>query len=86
VMTDLLFNQPHLPGFMGWILRWVTRSTGRFGMTPPARLMMLTDRSALASWLRQQADAQGLAAICVGHGDPITNQCADRLHEAADAL
>lgn len=84
VWTDTLFNLPeHQPGFMGFMLRYVTGSTGHFGTTRLSRLMLVKDGRALSAWLRAQADRPGLAAVLVAHGEPVVDGVADRLREAA---
>jgi len=87
VVTDLLFNlREHLPGIGGLFTRYVTRSTGFFGMTGVGRLFGLKDATAFAGWLRDQADDPQLRAVLVAHGDPILDHPAERLREAAQRL
>lgn len=87
VVNDALFNVPeHFSGFFGFMFRYITRSTGLFGITGLGRLVMLRQREAFAGFLRELADAPGLTAIVVSHGDPITVDPAARLREAADRV
>jgi len=86
ILCDLLFNiREHLTGVQGLILRYLTRSTGFFGMTTAARWMMLQDRQALKRWLQSQAEREDLRAILVGHGDPVLD-CSAALTAAAERL
>lgn len=85
VFTDILFNLKHAPGLDGIILKLI-RSSGYFGMTPVGRLLLLKDRAKFRGWLEQLAEIPRLKAICVGHGDPITADCANRLRSAAARL
>ncbi len=85
VVTDMLFNLPHLSGIDGMIMK-VIGSTGFFGMTFIGRRLMLKNRAAFKAWLIRMAETPQLAAICVGHGDMVTTQCAERLRSAASRL
>ncbi len=85
VVTDMLFNLPHLAGTFGLVMKLVG-STGFFGMTFLGRRLMLKDPAAFKSWLLKMADTPQLAAVCVGHGDMITTQCSERLRAAAARL
>ncbi len=83
---DVLFNmQEHLPGVSGFFFRYVTRSTGFFGISGLGRLLFMTDRPALREWLEQQAARDDLRAIVVSHGTPVTD-CAGMLRQAAARL
>ncbi len=87
VITDILFNvREHGPGFMGLIFRYITRSTGFFGITGLGRWLALKDGAAFATWLRGLADEPGLKAVLVAHGEPVLEQPAVRLREAADRV
>lgn len=87
VVCDALFNVPdHLPGVMGLIFRYLTRSTGFFGLTGLGRWLMLTDKKAFSRFLRELADDPALAIIVVAHGDAITEGAAQRLREASARL
>ena len=85
VFTDLLFNLPRLSGFSGWIVHLIG-SSGFFGMTRVGRILGLKDRKLFAGWLRQLAELDGLTAILVAHGGPVTSDCRSRLRAAADRL
>lgn len=83
VVCDMLFNvTEHLPGFQGFLLRHVTRSTGFFGLTRIARVAMSVKAPAFRGWLREMAD-RDLRAVLMAHGDPVTEDVGSRLRGAA---
>ena len=86
VFADALFNHKHAAGFEGWILRNITGSTGAFGITRLGRWMMLRDRALFAGFLRELADAEGLAAISVAHGEALVDDPAGALRQAAERV
>ncbi len=86
IVTDMLFNLDHMPGFFGWIFRHITASTGHFGLTRLGRWMMLSDGARLSAWLHAQADVAGLQAVLVGHGHAVVDEAAKALHGAADRI
>lgn len=85
VCGDMMMNLPHLPGFMGWLMRTIG-STGFFGMTGIGRMLLLKDRSAFRGWLQRMAGRTDLRCIIVGHGETIRSDCAARLGDAAARL
>jgi len=85
VFTDSLFNLTDLRGFYGALLR-VLGSSGFFGMTRIGKWMLLRNKTAFATWLREMAAQSGLRAVFVGHGDCILDGCSQKLREAADKL
>lgn len=85
VCSDSLFNLPHLPGLDGLLFR-VLGSTGYFGMTRLGQLLMLSDREAFSRWLQEIAGTPGLRAVVVGHGEPITEFCEERIRDASERL
>ena len=82
VFTDVLFNLEHLPTLTGWIL-CLLGSTGFFGTTRIWRFLFLKDKEAFKQWLLEAAETRNLRLICVGHGSPIQDNCAERLREAS---
>lgn len=86
VFTDALFNLDHMGGLHGFLLRYVSRSTGHFGLTRVGRVLLVRDKRAFATWLHELADHEGLRVICVGHGHAIVDEPSARLHAAAAAL
>ncbi len=85
VFTDLLFNLGTLSGFDGWLMK-MTGFTGFFGLTTFGRFAYLKKREAFAEWLRKMASIDGLKAICVAHGDAITQDPSERLEDLADQI
>jgi hypothetical protein len=72
---------------MGLLLRYVTASTGFFGLSRLGRLVGLKSGSAYAQWLEEQKQ-DALAAIVVGHGPPVQGNadCKAALNEAIGRL
>ena len=88
IFTDTLFNvREHLPGFSGFVMRYLTGSTGFFGLTRLARLFGLASAADYKAWLGEQKQA-ALAAIVVAHGPPIqgNSACMAALNEAIERL
>ncbi len=88
LFNDQVFHVAHLPGLQGFVMRYLTRSTGFFGITGLGRWMLMTDRQALAAWLRAQADRGEVGVITMSHGEPILGRgaCAAALRAAAARL
>ncbi len=86
VFTDLLFNQQHLPGFSGLIARYVTASTGFFGVTRIGRMFLWGRTPQLRAWLLEQAARDDVRAITVAHGSCIDDHVSRQLTEAAHRL
>jgi hypothetical protein len=72
VFNDALFNQPHLPGFGGLVMR-VLGSTGGPRVTWIARTFMVKDRAALRAHLERLAATPDLKRIVVSHGAMMTD-------------
>lgn len=85
LITDLLMNLENQSGVGGWFLRAIG-STGFFGMTAIGRLLFLKDRHSFKAWLTQQSARDDLRAIVVAHGEPILENVADALRDAAARL
>lgn len=86
VITDALFNHPDVTGIQGFVFKYLTASTGHFGISRLGRWLLLRERDAFAGFLRELADEPGLAAISVAHGDAITLDPAGALRGAADRV
>lgn len=88
VFNDQVFHLDHLTGFHGFMMRYVTRSTGFFGLTGLGRLLLLRNAGAFAGWLRAQAERGDVGAITMSHGEPVlgVDACRARLSEAAARL
>jgi len=85
IMTDILFNLPHLPGFDGLIMR-IIGSTGFFGMTRIGKLFVLKKKKLFKEWLIKQSKREDIKLISVAHGNPITSDCSKALIAAANRL
>ena len=85
VVTDLLFNLQHQPGFDGFLFK-LLGSTGFFGITGIGRLFMLQNKDSLRGWLLKMAGLPKLRAVCVGHGEAVTGDVAGKLRAAAERL
>lgn len=85
VMSDLLFNLPHLPGLDGSVFR-LLGSSGFFGMTRIGKWLLLNDRRVFQQFLRQLAKTAGLKAVCVAHGEPVQTEVDQALLAAANRL
>lgn len=82
VVNDAIFNQPHLPGFKGLILRLIG-STGEIKITRIARLFLVKNRAEFADQLRALADVPQLKRIIVSHGPVISDSPAECLKRLA---
>jgi hypothetical protein len=86
VFNDAVFNSPHLPGAAGFLLRYVTASTGGPKVSRLFRLFVVKDRRAFKADLLRLADTPNLRRIIVAHVDVITERPAEALRQAAAAL
>lgn len=91
IFTDILFNltQSYLEMYAPktkWTFRFLGAS-GYFGITALGKQFFMTDKSAYRQWLETLADSiSNLRVISVAHGEPILNNCNQRLREAAARL
>jgi hypothetical protein len=86
VITDTVFNMPHVSGVAGFVLRHVTASTGGPRISRLARWMLVKDPKALAAHLDRLADTPGLARVIVGHHEMITDAPGETLRALAKTL
>lgn len=86
VLNDLLFNMPHLPGFVGWVLKHLTASSGGPRMSRVARMFLVSDRQAAADDLRTLATTAGLARVIVSHHQVVDRDAAKVLRDVANEL
>ena len=86
VLNDLVFNMPHLPGFTGWVLRWVTGSSGGPKVTRLGRWILVRDKRAFADDLRQLAATPGLRRVIVSHHETIAIDAAATLRTIAASI
>ncbi|GMV39593.1 MAG: hypothetical protein AMXMBFR64_13090 [Myxococcales bacterium] len=85
IFNDCLFNQPHLPGFKGWLLK-AMGSTGGPKVTFVARTFLTKDRKALRAHMERLADTPGLRRLVPGHGAVIDQDAAGVLRAVAAKL
>lgn len=85
VFNDLIFNQPHLPGLGGMVMR-LLGSTGEPKVTRLMRTLAVKDKHALREHLLALASTPDLVRIVPGHGLVITEDAAATLRSIADAL
>lgn len=83
VVNDVLFNQPHLPGFSGFMMR-VLGSTGGPRVTWVMRRFGLRDKKAARAHLVRLSETPGLARIIMSHGVLIEHDAAATLRQAAE--
>ncbi len=86
VVTDTVFNMPHLHGAQGLVLKHVTQSSGGPRVTRIARMFLVKDKKAFAAHLERMAQTEGLARVIVGHHEMITDAPADTLRRVAATL
>jgi hypothetical protein len=84
VFCDLLFNMENFGGLDGWLLR-LLGSTGFFGSSWIARLQM-KDKGAVKSLLLKLSEIPDLRMVVLSHGKPISENCNEKLKEAASLL
>lgn len=74
VFNDLIFNMPHVPGVIGWAMRYVTKSTGGPIISRIARLLVIKDKAAVKRELDDLAAMPGLSRIVVSHHGVIVDE------------
>jgi hypothetical protein len=85
VFTDILFNQPHLPGAQGFVMKMLG-STGGPRLTRIARLTMVNDRRALQEHLLRLATTPTLRRLIMSHGQIIDDHPAGVLRAVAQSI
>ncbi len=85
IMTDLMFNLQHGEGLSGFIFKHLG-STGFFGLTKIGKFLMLSNKSAFQTWIREMSELEGLRFICMAHGENIIENAPEHMIEAANAL
>jgi hypothetical protein len=86
VVNDILFNMPHAPGFMGFLLRHVTQSSAGLRVTRLARLALIKDASAVRKHLRRLVEVKGLRRLIVSHHQMVEGDVASAILEALKTL
>lgn len=82
VFNDAIFNLPHQKGVQGFILRYVTQSTGGPRVTRVGRFLV-KDAAAFRAHLGRLADTPGLARVIMSHGRMVTDDPAGMIHATA---
>jgi hypothetical protein len=85
VVSDSLFNMPHVKGFGGFLLRYVMGSSGGPKLSRLARLLFVKDKPAFAAQLDQLADLNPTRVI-VAHHEVISEDPAGTLRKVAASL
>lgn len=86
VLNDLVFNMPHQPSFMGWMLRYVTKSSGGPVISRVARWLIIKDKRAVVQELKALAATPGLARVIVSHHKVIDERPGETLEALANSL
>lgn len=86
VFNDVIFNMPHLKGFSGWVLKYITASSGGVKMSRLARWFLMKDAAGLRAHLLRLADLPGLRRVIVSHHEVISGTPAEALRQVAGTL
>lgn len=86
IFNDAIFNMPHVPGFTGFLLKYVTASMGGPRVSRVAALTVVKDKRAFARHLERLASIENLRRIIVSHHETITEAPADVLRAVAATL
>jgi hypothetical protein len=81
----VLWNQPHLPGFEGWVIKMLG-STGGPKVTRLGKLLLVKDKPKLRAHLERLADTPALVRVVIMHGHDIVDDPAGTLRAVAAAL
>jgi hypothetical protein len=85
VFNDILFNQPDLPGFGGWVMKTLG-STGGPKVTNVAKWFLVKEKPAVQAHLLRLAETAKLTRLVPGHGDLVEVQPAVTLRGVANIL
>jgi hypothetical protein len=86
VLNDLVFNMPHVGGFVGWMLRHVTKSSGGPVISRVSRLLVIKDKTEISAELHRLAETPGLSRIIVSHHEVISDKPAEVLERLAQSV
>lgn len=86
VVNDALFNMPHVPGFKGFMFRYVTGSSGGPKVSNLARWFLIKDKAAFKAELSRLAATPRLKRVLVAHHEDITEGPARVLRDVAASL
>lgn len=83
VLNDLLFNMPHVPGIHGFVLRYLTASSGGPRVSRIAKLFLIKHKGEVAREFELLAQIPGLVRIIVSHHETISDEPAAALRHAS---
>ena len=86
VFNDIVFNMPHQRGVSGFVLRFLTASTGGPRVSRIARWFIARDKPALRGHLERLAATPALRRILVSHHEVIDRDPARVLRDVAATL
>jgi hypothetical protein len=86
VLTDVVFNMPHVTGIHGVFFRYVTKSTGGPRVSRVARFFLIKDKAAFRGALEKLAATPDLKRVVVAHHVAIDHEPARVLRELASTL
>lgn len=86
VVNDAVFNMPHAPGFTGFMLRRITRSTGGPRVSNVMKWLVVSDKKAFRAHLERLADLPDLRRIIVSHHEVIDRDAGATLRAVAAAI
>ncbi|AWV90181.1 hypothetical protein DN745_12895 [Bradymonas sediminis] len=82
VFNDIVFNMPHMPGFQGFILKHITRSSGGPRVSRLARFFFVRDRKKLREHLARLATLKDLNLLICSHHE-VARKPAQALRQAS---
>ncbi len=86
VLNDAVFNMPHLPGVVGWLLKHVARSSGGPTVSRIARWMLIKNRVRFREHLLRLAATPDLKRVIVSHHEMIEDDPAGTLRSLAETI
>jgi len=86
IFNDAIFNMPHVPGIKGFVLKYVTASTGGPRASRVAAFAVLKDKRAFSRHLERLSTTENLRRIIVSHHETNTEAPADVLRAVAATL
>ena len=86
VFNDAIFNMPHLSGMQGFLLKYVTQSSGGPRVSRLFRLFGIKDKAAYRADLESLAATPGLVRIIVSHHETIEADAANVLRSVAASV
>ncbi|MBI5514188.1 MAG: hypothetical protein HY909_10495 [Deltaproteobacteria bacterium] len=86
VLNDLVFNMAHGAGLYGFVLRYVTASTGGPWVSRVGRWFLVKDREAVRRELLRLSQVEGLRRVLVAHEDVIAEDPSGALRAVAATL